>query len=78
MKKIILLACLFASPVMAQTTTERAALDWCVREGATAWLANARTVLGANAEKAVQAKISKCLPLYNAASDKRPKSVREP
>lgn len=77
MKRIILLLSILATPVLAQTTTERAALDWCVTEGATKWLANARAVLGANAEKAVAAKIAKCLPLYNAAADKRPKAVRE-
>lgn len=76
MKKLAILTFLLASPVHAQTSIERAALDWCVREGATAWLNNARAVVH-NADQAIAAKIAKCLPEYQKASDQRPKAVRE-
>jgi hypothetical protein len=77
MKRAVLILCLLAPPALAQTAQEKSALDWCVREGATKWLANARSVLGTNAEGAIAAKIAKCLPLYLAASDKRPLAERQ-
>ena len=77
MNRLALILALLALPAAAQTAQEKAALDWCVVEGADKWLANARQVLGDASQKAISTKIAKCLPDYERASDKRPKAVRD-
>ena len=60
------------------TARQKAILDWQVTEGAQDWYDNAVAELGqAAADVALASKVSKYAAKYDAATDKRPKSIRE-